>query len=74
MSDLLFIGVWCWLAVTMIAYYGDLLASTTAKLWRQGIWFSQKDVLPIGLIIWMIYLPVIISRSVRPYTRGENQQ
>ncbi len=60
--DLVMIGAWCWLAFTMVAYYAYFLAGITESLWKKGFWFSQNDVLHIGLIIWMIYLGVIIPK------------
>lgn len=58
---------WAWLAATIVAYYGYLLAGWTQRLWSCGFWFSENDVLHIGLIVWMLYL----ARAVAPLVADE---
>jgi hypothetical protein len=54
--DLALLGTWLWLGVTLGTYF--------AYLWSQGIWFSENDVLHIGLILWMIYIARVVSTRV----------
>ena len=56
---------WIWLGITIITYFIYFLSDTTALLWGMGIWFTENDVLHIGLILWMVY----IAFSVAPKTR-----
>jgi hypothetical protein len=64
--DLALLAAWLWLLCTMAAYwlYGHL--DIAPKLWakRKGIWFSQNDVLHIGLIGWMIYIATVVANLV----------
>jgi hypothetical protein len=60
--DLVLILAWLWLGVTFAAYFFYLFSDITAGLWARGIWFSENDVLHIGLIVWMVY----IGRFVLP--------
>jgi hypothetical protein len=56
---------WVWLGITIIAYFAYYISGTSAALWEKGIWFTENDVLHIGLIIWMLY----IAFAVAPKTR-----
>jgi hypothetical protein len=55
---------WIWLGVVIAAYalYSALGISNT--LWSRGIWFTENDVLHIGLISWMGYLGFYVARQV----------
>jgi hypothetical protein len=64
--DLALVGAWLWLLFTMTAYWLYDKLDITPKLWAKGkgIWFSQNDVLHIGLILWMIYLATVVAHRV----------
>jgi hypothetical protein len=64
-ADLAQVGTWLWLGVTVGAYYAYLSSGATERLWRQGVWFSENDVLHVGLILWVIYM----ARGVAPRLR-----
>jgi hypothetical protein len=59
--DLALLGAWAWLALTLAAYFGYLMLGITQALWVRGVWFSENDVLHIGLIVWMIYLARVVA-------------
>lgn len=67
--DLVFIGVWVWLLITMLAYWFYDKLDITSKLWAKGdgIWFSQNDILHIGLIFWMVYIATFVANHVFDY-------
>lgn len=62
--DLVLIGTWVLLFFTMAAYWLYDKLGITPRLWAKGIWFSQNDVLHIGLIIWMIYIAAVVTSRV----------
>lgn len=63
--DAVLLAAWVWLALTIGAYFVYLMLGVTAMLWARGIWFSENDVLHIGLIGWMIYLARVVAPRVR---------
>jgi hypothetical protein len=63
--DKVLLVTWVWLGITIIAYFIYFMSGNTLVLWNKGIWFSENDVLHIGLIIWMLY----IAFAVAPRTR-----
>jgi len=62
--DLALLGTWLWLGVTLVAYFLYLILDITHDLWAQGVWFSENDVLHIGLILWMIYIALVVAKQV----------
>jgi len=64
-ADLAQVGTWLWLGVTVGAYYAYLSSGATERLWRQGVWFSENDVLHVGLILWVIYMARVVAPRLR---------
>lgn len=67
--DLALLGTWILLLITSVAYCLFDHFDITGKLWKKGtgIWFSQNDVLHIGLIFWMVYIATIVAHRVKDY-------
>ncbi|MEP7135179.1 MAG: hypothetical protein ABI904_09625 [Chloroflexota bacterium] len=59
--DLVYLGTWLWLGVTIAAYLLYLISGNTEALWTKGQWFSANDVLHLGLILWMLYIRFILA-------------
>lgn len=62
--DLFLIAIWISLVLILLLYYAYLKLGWTQVLWHKKIWFSENDVLHVGLIIWIavigLYLPEMI--------------
>jgi hypothetical protein len=71
--DLALLGIWAWLILTIGAYFLYYLAGFSQMLWAQGIWFTENDVLHIGLIIWMLYIVGMVSGKVVDLPELENR-
>lgn len=72
--DLVLIGTWLSLLFISAVYYLYDHFDITRKLWkkRTGIWFSQNDVLHVGLILWMIYIGMFVAERIKDYTASPN--
>jgi hypothetical protein len=62
--DLALLGTWLWLGITLGGYFLYLILDVTHDLWTRGVWFSENDVLHIGLILWMIYIALVVAKRV----------
>jgi hypothetical protein len=67
--DLAFLGGWVLLFLIMTAYWFYDKLDITSKLWAKGrgTWFSQNDVLHVGLILWMIYIATVVAARIQDY-------
>jgi hypothetical protein len=63
-ADAVLLGTWIGLGISTGAYYLYLESGLTQQLWASGTWFSENDVLHIGLILWMIYIALAVARRV----------
>ena len=62
--DLRLLGIWIGLVLIIAAYFLYYISGLTQSLWVQGIWFSENDVLHIGLILWMLAIAWIAAPKV----------
>lgn len=63
-KELVLLGAWVWLVLTIGAYFLYLTSGLAQRLWARGAWFSENDVLHIGLIIWMVYLALVVAKRI----------
>ncbi len=57
--DRVLLTAWVWMALIILAYYAYLVSGLTQQLWHRGLWFSENDVLHLGLIGWVVYVAVV---------------
>jgi len=62
--DLALVVTWVWLGITIGAYFLYLTLGISDYFWERGFWFSENDVLHIGLISWMIYIAIKVANRV----------
>ena len=59
-------NAWLLFVAVGIAYRAYLISDSAALLWQRGIWFTENDVLHLGMISWVYYLlkkvsPVLVD-------------
>jgi hypothetical protein len=65
--DLAIIGAGTWLIVTSAAYAWYFAAGLTARFWDggAGFYFSENDVLHVGMIVFIAYLVAVVAFRLR---------
>lgn len=63
--ELLYLGTWLLLGLVIAAYFLYFISGSTASLWARGLWFSENDVLHLGLILWMLYIAWVLAPRVK---------
>lgn len=55
------------LVLVHAAYFAYHAAGVTQQLWRggEGFYFSENDVLHLGMIGWLAYVRAIVGRQLR---------
>ena len=56
---------WIILFSTLVMYYLYMTINATEALWINGLWFSENDVLHIGMIVWLIYIDKSLGKSLK---------
>jgi len=61
------------LVAVQVAYFAYWAAGLTAVLWDegQGFYFSENDVLHIGMILWLWYVVAVVGRYLRDASTGD---
>ena len=55
-----------------VAYFAYWAAGLTAVLWDQGqgFYFSENDVLHIGMMLWLWYVVAVVGRYLHDASTG----
>ena len=56
---------WIILFSTLIMYYLYMTINAKEALWVNGLWFSENDVLHIGMIVWLIYIDKSLGKRLK---------
>jgi hypothetical protein len=61
------------LIAVQVAYFAYWAAGLTAVLWDdgRGLYFSENDVLHIGMILWLWYVVAVVGRHLRDASTGD---
>jgi hypothetical protein len=60
------------LVLVQVAYFAYFAAGITAVLWDDGsgFYFSENDVLHVGMILWLWYVVAVVGRHLRDASTG----
>jgi hypothetical protein len=59
------IGVYCGLVITIIFYFLALLSGIGPRLWANGIWFNENDVLHLMMLLWVGFTYKLLHPSLK---------
>jgi hypothetical protein len=62
--SLALLGTWAGFVMVIVAYVLALAMGITQKLRTEGIWFTENDVLHMGMILWMLHIATALPRRV----------
>lgn len=58
---------WLLLFATLGAFFAYASAGITNQLWAHGIWFSENDVLHLGMLVWMYCIWKFLGPEVKDF-------
>jgi hypothetical protein len=58
-------NTWLILIAVIVAYVAYMASGITAMLWQKGIWFTENDVLHVGMIYWVYYIMKKLPQEVK---------
>lgn len=58
-------NTWIILVAVIVIYAIYLILGITAPLWKMGIWFTENDILHVGMIYWVYYIFAHLVTSVK---------
>lgn len=69
--NLVLLNTWLIFVAVGIAYGVYLISGFTAALWQRNIWFTENDVLHIGMIGWVAYILTRLRTVLTDFSRGK---
>ena len=64
-AELALLSVWITLFAVIGIYFYYMFAGYTQMLWAKGVWFSENDVLHVGMVLWIAYAPWILAKRLK---------
>ncbi|HMV44295.1 MAG TPA: hypothetical protein PK079_02165 [Leptospiraceae bacterium] len=65
-------NTWIILVAVIVIYAIYLIAGITAPLWKMGIWFTENDILHVGMIYWVYYIGKNLLKEVKDVEANKN--
>jgi hypothetical protein len=64
-AELALLSVWASLFAVIGIYFYYMFQGYTQVLWAKGIWFSENDVLHVGMVLWIAYAPWVLGKRLK---------
>ena len=64
-AELALLSVWASLFTVIGIYFYYMFQGYTQALWAKGIWFSENDVLHVGMVLWIAYAPWVLGKRLK---------